>query len=147
MAFLIDSRNPYAVFENFRISQADVDAGSVIYREHCLACHGPEGSGGPAAPPFATGRFKHGDSDWALYRSIRLGIPNTAMQPNPGLSILQRWQVISYVRSLNVSDQLTATAEVNPLGGINVPYAELKELREVGKDWFDVLRRVFGHAA
>ncbi len=51
---------------------------AVLYRNHCANCHGDRGQGG-RGPGFQTGRFRHGDSDEQLMRSIKNGIPGTIM--------------------------------------------------------------------
>ena len=133
MAFLIENRNPYAVFENMRTSPADIATGATIYDKRCVACHGPGGTGGPAAPALFGRNLKFGDSDWALYRAIRLGVPNTAMQPIAGLSVIERWQVISYLRSLDAS---ASSEPSNARPNLRrLPYAELMATEAAGDDW------------
>src|SRR5262245_33339685 len=78
---LIENRNPYAVVRNYRTTQSDIQAGSRLFRAQCAACHAPDGSGG-AGGPALTRNLKHGESDWAVYRTIRLGLPGTVMGPH-----------------------------------------------------------------
>jgi alcohol dehydrogenase (cytochrome c) len=131
MAFLVEKRNPYAVFRNARTSPADVETGAAIYNVRCAACHGPGGAGGPAAPALFGRRFKLGDSDWAFYRAIRLGVPNTGMQPIAGMSVTERWQVMSYLRSLDAGAASSVTrTTVRP-----VPYADLAATELPSNDW------------
>jgi alcohol dehydrogenase (cytochrome c) len=40
-----------------------------------------------------------GDSDWALFRTLSMGISGTAMPPS-GLPWLEKWQLVTYVRSV-----------------------------------------------
>ena len=86
-------RNPH-------ISDDDRRAGAEIFRDRCQGCHGRHGSGG-AGPRLNRSGLKHGDSDLALYTVIRDGIPETAMG-RADLSVLERWQVVSYVRTLQL---------------------------------------------
>jgi hypothetical protein len=41
----------------------------------------------------------HGDSDLAMYKVLRDGVPGTAMV-SPGLSFVERWQVIGSLQTL-----------------------------------------------
>jgi alcohol dehydrogenase (cytochrome c) len=82
-------------------SKSDREAGALIFRERCTGCHGTDGSGGPHAPSLARPGFKHGDSDFAVYKVLRDGVPGTAM-PSAGLSTLERLQVAAAVKSLQV---------------------------------------------
>jgi len=85
--------NPYA-------SPEASEAGSRIFRERCAVCHGPDGMGS-LAPPLARFGYKHGDSDLTVYRVLTDGIVGTVMAPT-GLSFEQRWQVIGYLRNLQL---------------------------------------------
>jgi putative heme-binding domain-containing protein len=53
---------------NPRTSPADIAAGAKTFRSHCSPCHGMNGEGG-RGPNLAAGRFYHGSSDLALFRS------------------------------------------------------------------------------
>jgi alcohol dehydrogenase (cytochrome c) len=130
---LIDTRNPYAVIRNFRISAADRQAGGELFRARCAICHGPDGSGGPAAPPLSGRRFKNGESDWAVYRTIRLGVPNTLMLGHP-LPDTETWQLVTFVRAL---DGATADhdAEVLSPPVVQVPSDTLFDPAQPAEDW------------
>ena len=137
MASLIERRNPYAVIHNYRTSEADVTAGAELFLARCASCHGPD-AGGTTLGPSLTGReLKHGDSDWAVFRTIRDGVPNTAMLATPDVTETQRWQLISFVRFENVST--SDREEQKPASvlsaGVDVPYAEIAAKREPGDDW------------
>jgi mono/diheme cytochrome c family protein/peroxiredoxin len=66
---------------------ADLETGELLYRVHCLKCHGPEGHGDPEAierltpPPrdFALRPWRFEVTDASIRRVIRDGIPQTAM--------------------------------------------------------------------
>jgi alcohol dehydrogenase (cytochrome c) len=77
----------------------DRKAGERIFRERCTTCHGSDGSGGPHAPSLARSGFKHGDSDLAIYKVLRDGIPDTAM-PSAGLPPRELLQVTANVKIL-----------------------------------------------
>ncbi len=89
------------VQENPHTTEADVEAGALVFRSSCSLCHGADGTGGDG-PDLTRGVFRHGSSDAALFRNILTGIPNTGMggiyQPDKKI-----WQVVSYVRSLSRS--------------------------------------------
>jgi hypothetical protein len=61
-------------------SEADRKAGARIFHERCSACHGVNGSGGPFAPSLTRPDYDHGDSDLAIYKVLRDGVPGTGMQ-------------------------------------------------------------------
>ena len=130
LARLIETRNPFPVVGNPFASPIDLQAGRTLFAERCAGCHGAHGSGG-AAPALAGRELKHGSSDWAVYRAVQRGIAGTGMQPQ-SLSFSQAWQVVGYVRSLEVGggsqDKPTAPAS-------NVPYEAIKDLKRVGDEW------------
>ena len=80
-------------------SAEDLVAGKRIFRAQCTVCHGSDGSGGPHAPSLARPGFKHGDSDLAIYKILRDGVPGTAM-PSAGLPPRQLLQVTANVKAI-----------------------------------------------
>jgi alcohol dehydrogenase (cytochrome c) len=95
---LVNVRNPYVTIRNPHTEKADVEAGSELFRAQCASCHGGHGGGG-AGPDLTTGQYRHGPSDWAVYRTIILGVPGTAMTPHP-LPSRAVWQLVAYLRSV-----------------------------------------------
>jgi alcohol dehydrogenase (cytochrome c) len=91
--------NPYAVIRDPYSSPADISAGSALFRSHCAGCHGTNGLGGPTGPALARRQMVRGSSDWALFRTISLGLPGTAM-PGSSLPWLDKWRLVAYIRSL-----------------------------------------------
>jgi alcohol dehydrogenase (cytochrome c) len=85
--------NPY-------ITDNDHEKGSRIFSQRCAACHGNDGTGWHA-PPLNKPAFKYGDSDLAIYKVLRDGISGTAMV-SAGLSSVERWQVVGFVRQLQL---------------------------------------------
>jgi len=85
---------------NPRTTPDDVAAGAKTFRSHCAPCHGMRGEGG-RGPNLANGHFYRGASDEDLLRNISEGIAGTEM---PGIFYTEDrlWQIIAYVRSLNV---------------------------------------------
>jgi mono/diheme cytochrome c family protein len=97
-----ERRNPLA--------GADVVAtGARIFQQNCATCHGERADGhGPAAtglepPPanFRAGVVLAQHSDAYLFYRVSTGKPGTAMPSFHGvLDETERWQVITYLRSL-----------------------------------------------
>jgi putative heme-binding domain-containing protein len=80
-------------------SQADIQAGSVVYALQCSQCHGPTGDqvGGI---DLRSGRFRNSvASDDDLRRIITNGIPNTSM-PGRKLAPAELTAVVAYVRNM-----------------------------------------------
>ncbi|HYT99793.1 MAG TPA: PQQ-binding-like beta-propeller repeat protein [Gemmatimonadales bacterium] len=132
---LIETHNPYAVIRNVKTTPADIQAGATLFRSECAECHAPDGSGG-RGPRLIGRQFTHGESDWAVYRTIRFGIPNTTMGPHP-LPDTAVWQLEAFVRSIDSSGStLGATARGSRgAASVPVPYDELAAIREPGEDW------------
>jgi alcohol dehydrogenase (cytochrome c) len=132
---LAETHNPYAAIRNVRTSPADLQAGARLFRNQCAECHAPDGSGG-RGPSLLGREFSHGESDWAVYRTIRFGISNTAMGPHP-LSETELWQVVAFVRSLDRGGTGPTAGGHSPTSSLNVrvSYDELAALREPAGDW------------
>jgi alcohol dehydrogenase (cytochrome c) len=96
---LLETKNPFSVVRNPYDSSEDVEQGSTAYRQRCALCHGASGEG-LSAPALTSARLEHGDGDWALFRTITRGIPDTPMPP-ASLSDEAVWQIIAYIRSLS----------------------------------------------
>jgi copper transport protein len=86
-------------------------AGSLIYQQHCAACHGPTGAGnGPHAaalnprPADLRVHLAPGlHSDAQIFAWLTTGISNTAMPAfGATLSAEQRWHVINYIRTFAI---------------------------------------------
>src|ERR1700761_9235008 len=136
IARLVVTHNPYAVIHVPSSTPEDIAAGATIFREQCAGCHSPDGSGSPAAPALFGREFRHGDTEWAVYRTIRDGVPNTGMAAHP-LGHRRLWLLVAYIRSLGVpGDSVAATAEENSrMRQIRVSYDELAGIETPGNDW------------
>jgi alcohol dehydrogenase (cytochrome c) len=130
MTELIDKRSPYAVIQNVKTAASDVASGMSMFLEKCSSCHGPEGAGSQYAPALKGRDFKHGDTNWAVYRTIRDGIPNTAMPATPELTETQRWQIISFVRSLGAEEK-TEQSKLD----VATPYETIASKKQPDADW------------
>jgi alcohol dehydrogenase (cytochrome c) len=98
--------NPYS-------TPADNEAGARIFREHCAVCHGSEATGA-LAPALNHSSLRHGDSDLAVYKISRDGIPQTGMAP-VALSMQERWQVVGYLRDLQFASSDRYNASLPPI--------------------------------
>src|SRR5208282_731533 len=95
-------------------SEDDRKAGARIFRERCTGCHGTDGSGGPFAPSLTRSQYNHGDSDLAVYKVLRDGIPGTAMQ-SAGLTLIERLQVVAHLNTLKAPLSEERKPEASPL--------------------------------
>src|ERR1700686_5740774 len=93
--------------------------GEFQFRSNCAFCHGLGARGGGRGPDLTRAQKKHGNADADLFRTINEGVPGTAMPPNGatqqgvGMTEEEIWQVIAYIRSVQVrSDaQMAGNAE------------------------------------
>src|SRR5260221_6199564 len=82
--------------------------GEFEFRANCAFCHGLGARGGGRGPDLTRAQKKHGNSDADIFRTINEGVPGTAMPPNGatqqgvGMTEEEIWQVVSYIRSVQV---------------------------------------------
>jgi alcohol dehydrogenase (cytochrome c) len=127
-----DNRSLHAGVRNPLTSPEDRARGQEIFSNSCASCHGRDGKGAHA-PSLAKRNFRIGSSDFALYTVLRDGIPGTAMVP-ADLSIAERWQVIGFLRSLDV-DAANETAVSIRTPPVNVSAQALLEARSRTDEW------------
>lgn len=90
--------------------------GEFQFRSNCAFCHGLGARGGGRGPDLTRAQKRHGNSDADLFRTINEGVPGTAMPPNGatqqgvGMTDTEIWQVIAYIRNVQVK------APAQPLG-------------------------------
>jgi cytochrome c oxidase cbb3-type subunit III len=90
--------------------------GESQFRANCAFCHGLGARGGGRGPDLTRAQKRHGNGDADLFRTINEGVPGTAMPPNGatqqgvGMTEEEIWQVISYIRSVQVK------APAQPMG-------------------------------
>ncbi|MGC1414266.1 MAG: c-type cytochrome [Candidatus Acidiferrum sp.] len=95
-------KNPYAG------DPAAAKIGASQFRANCAFCHGLGARGGGRGPDLTRVQKRHGSSDADLFRTINEGVPGTAMPPNGatqqgvGMTDAEIWQVITYIRSVEV---------------------------------------------
>jgi mono/diheme cytochrome c family protein len=85
-------------------------AGGVLFKKHCVMCHGETAKGDgpatkfmkPAPPDISTGEAKARMTDGEIFYKITTG-KRPMPQMDKKLSETERWQVVLYVRSLQVN--------------------------------------------
>jgi alcohol dehydrogenase (cytochrome c) len=139
---LLETRNAYVTIANPFVTSQDVTTGMKSFRSDCAGCHGADAHGGGVAPALVGRTLKLGNSDWALFNTIRNGVGSTSMPPH-AWEERRIWQVITYLRSIGntlsdtesghsrVGDGTTLPSEIR----VNVPYSELQSLEWPAKDW------------
>lgn len=91
--------------------------GEFEFRANCAFCHGLGARGGGRGPDLTRAQKRHGNSDADLFRTINEGVPGTAMPPNGatqqgvGMTEEEIWQVISYIRSVQVKTDARAEGD------------------------------------
>jgi cytochrome c oxidase cbb3-type subunit 3 len=91
------------VDKNPHTSAADLEQGKKLYAGRCAGCHGPAGDGGKGAN-LAMPALPRGETDLALYKVIRYGLPDTEM-PSHNMTQREIWQIAAHVRTLGRSGQ------------------------------------------
>jgi mono/diheme cytochrome c family protein len=81
-----------------------VAAGAKLYAMHCAECHGEMANGTRRAPSLRADQVQHatpGVLFWVLTNGVvRRGMPVWSKLPEP-----QRWQLVSYLKSLSSKGQ------------------------------------------
>jgi mono/diheme cytochrome c family protein len=79
-----------------------VAAGDKLFAMHCAECHGDMAQGGRKAPSLLAGEVQQatpGALFWLLTNGVvRRGMPVWSKLPEP-----QRWQIVSYIKSLSAA--------------------------------------------
>jgi cytochrome c oxidase cbb3-type subunit 3 len=73
--------------------------GASLFRANCSPCHGLNAGGGGRGPDLTSGRWTHGSTDAAIFRTIVQGVAGTEMPAN-GLEDSEIRAIIAYLRSL-----------------------------------------------
>jgi alcohol dehydrogenase (cytochrome c) len=108
--------NPY-------FTSDDHESGALIFRERCVVCHGKDGTGG-FGPRLNHSGLSHGDSDLAFYKIMRDGISQTGMAA-VAMSPQERWQVVGYLRTLQLASSSKNTEQLPPLD-IQVSFEQIR---------------------
>ncbi|HEX5433077.1 MAG TPA: cytochrome c [Candidatus Angelobacter sp.] len=93
-------RNPYAG------KPAAQAAGARLFKLNCSSCHGDDAQGKDHHPSLHSERVRNatpGELQWLLTNgSMKNGMPSWSRLPEP-----QRWQIISFLKSLSAADQVS----------------------------------------
>ncbi len=122
-------------------TDADHQAAARIFSARCAMCHG-QGGGGGAGPPLNQPGLKHGDTDLAIYRVLRDGVPNTLMRA-PSISMVERWQLVGYVRELQLHVSGLGLGKTPP--DIEVSNEQLLEASSKTDEWLTYSGSLDGH--
>lgn len=98
--------NPY---EGDAVSAA---AGKILFADHCTRCHGADARGRHNRPSLRSEHIAHatdGELAWILKNGyVWKGMPSWSALPEP-----ERWQIITYLRSLAQGDETEAAHHNN----------------------------------
>lgn len=87
--------------------------GKKLFRQHCAECHGATGEGGKKAPSLRVEEVQQaapGALFWILTNGVvRRGMPVWSKLPEP-----QRWNLVSYIRTLKPTSDGAARAGAGP---------------------------------
>lgn len=125
--------------------------GQVLYEKYCAQCHGADGSGEGTAAPFTkprprdltSGKYKIRSTpsgavptDADLERSIREGLPYTAMPAFPNLNDRQLDDVVAYVKSF-AEDFEDPRAKMDPIEIPEPPPYSAEEAAKAGREVYE----------
>ncbi len=102
MPLAAQEKNPYA--GDLKIAKL----GEYQFRLNCAFCHGLGARGGGRGPDLTRAQKRHGNSDAEIFHNIHDGVPGTAMPAatnggiGVGMSDEEIWQVVTYLRSVQV---------------------------------------------
>ena len=98
------AKNPYAGQEEA------VQAGQKLYARNCLSCHGKRGNGTGKEPSLVDGRLDSvtpGEVFWFITR----GDKENGMPAWGSLPAKQRWQIVTYVKSMGTPQGTSQAAQ------------------------------------
>jgi glucose/arabinose dehydrogenase/mono/diheme cytochrome c family protein len=92
---------------------AAIDAGKQLYAKNCLSCHGRRGEGTGNVPSLVDGKLESatpGEVFWFITKGDKdNGMPSWAQLPQK-----QRWQIVSFVKSMGLPQQVHAALTAPP---------------------------------
>jgi mono/diheme cytochrome c family protein len=88
---------------------AAAQAGAKLYATDCVACHGPNAQGMGTFPALAKGPTQAAP-DGELFWFITTGAPDKGMPAWSSLPEQQRWQIVTYLKSLKTSSNAGSTS-------------------------------------
>jgi len=142
---LVRSPNPYAAIVNPYSSPSDISAGSVLFQLHCTLCHGTNGEGGRGGLRLQQRHMVQGSSDWAIFRTVSLGVAGTGM-PASDLPWLEKWQLVAYVRSLAAGTASGGESDSLPeVSARSVDYGAVRDAGQNTNGWLTYSGSYDGH--
>lgn len=99
--FAQDKSTQKKITNPFAKDKTAIEAGRVQFNSGCADCHGPTGQGG-RGPRLAEVYRVQRMPDAKMFEIIQKGLAGTEMPPS-ALSDEKLWQLVSFIRSLNVS--------------------------------------------
>ncbi len=86
-----------------------VRAGRILFEQHCAECHGDAAEGGKKGPSLRAAEVQDAEPGaifWILTNGVvRKGMPVWSRLPEP-----QRWQLVSYLKSLGAAPAKAGTS-------------------------------------
>lgn len=76
-------------------------AGGILFREHCQECHGAAATGGKKGPNLRVSEVQEA-SDGTIFWILSNGVVGKGMPVWSKLPEPQRWQLVSYIKSLGL---------------------------------------------
>lgn len=132
---LLLRRNPFEAIKNPFGQPADIAAGVKSFRARCAVCHGPAAHGGTGPDLSKSDQYRHGVSDWALFRTITRGVPGTAMLAH-SLSTREAWQLVAYLRQVSTGSTPDRNGLRHPVSAVlDVPFDRLKDAGHDSANW------------
>jgi glucose/arabinose dehydrogenase len=98
---------------------AAIAAGKTSYTGHCAACHGVSGEGTGNVPPLAHGAL-NGAPDGAVFWYITKGGLENGMPSWASLPDQERWQLVSFIKSMSAGTASGATVSAPPPGASEI---------------------------
>jgi mono/diheme cytochrome c family protein len=88
----------------FRDQPEAIQAGRLLFADHCAQCHGENAEGKNKRPSLRTARIQSQASEgavhWLLFNgNVRHGMPSWSKLPDQ-----QLWQLVTFVRSLKAAE-------------------------------------------
>jgi cytochrome c oxidase cbb3-type subunit III len=85
----------------YKKEDAAIVAGGAIFKQTCVACHGPEGQGNTVGPNLTDEYWIHGGSIKDIFKTIKYGYPEKGMQSwKDQYTPVQMAQLATFVKSL-----------------------------------------------
>ncbi|HVI10253.1 MAG TPA: c-type cytochrome [Candidatus Binatia bacterium] len=105
-----DAKNPYEG------QPATLAAGKAAYGKDCLSCHGRRGEGSGNVPSLVDGKLESA-TPGEVFWFITKGDKENGMPSWSQLTVKQRWQIVSYVKSLGLPQPAQAAPALPPDAG------------------------------